>query len=698
MLFTNSLPQPDHYSKLITFYMSLMLLVSCYTFFLFTGHILLLIITLVASLLALLNKKTVRISNRSIIYSFTIAMVAAFFTRELSELSSIPFFLPVDFLFPLYIYSGICCLFLRQRFLTVCALTACVWMSNLAMGSALNEPENFSNPFFEQNLPLRHFLFIFTVTSQVILLILLMYRHMHESSIDAKKKVNNKKWLIRWTSLTLVLGLTIFSSYRWPEVFPYLEKLIAPYTGKYSKRNNSRSFFPEQVSLNHTVDLKQEKEMKKPALYIKSKIAPGYLRGRTYDTYKDGLWKNSEAFTRKPVEYLDESLSIGQVNLSEKKSSAEQLHVFIARNLVTDVLYTNGNVNRIDLIAESISTNGNGVYKAQVWDKSAGYSFSNVAGDPFKQEAASPRGEPSKTYLEVPQNIQDSIQKFTTEINVSSDLPTERKMQFITAWLRENIDYSLEPQKFEYGVDPVIQFLTKTKRGHCELFASANIMIFRQMGIPARYVSGFVTFQNSGNKDDYIAHMGDAHAWVEAWVDGKGWVLFEPTPASAIPTGQYEKWFLEVWKEKVSLIFASVLSDLKRGYFAEAIWKVLGAIGQGLSNLFTGTNAWVSWPILILVIWTLYKRKNVQQTSKGKNSKFDQELNKVQRLLFKYIRKKNLFIEEKDSLNDLSNKVMHDLQDPKLALMIDEYSRVIYGPEKDYKRLIKLKVKIRQLA
>ncbi|MDB4934427.1 MAG: Transglutaminase-like enzyme putative cysteine protease [Labilithrix sp.] len=106
------------------------------------------------------------------------------------------------------------------------------------------------------------------------------------------------------------------------------------------------------------------------------------------------------------------------------------------------------------------------------------------------------------------------------------------KARAIEQHLRRELAYDLaSPSR---GADqPVDHFLFESKRGHCELFAAAMATMLREVGIPSRSVTGFVggTYNRFGGY--YVVRQGEAHAWVEAYVDGPrpGWRTFDPTPA-----------------------------------------------------------------------------------------------------------------------------------------------------------------------
>lgn len=102
----------------------------------------------------------------------------------------------------------------------------------------------------------------------------------------------------------------------------------------------------------------------------------------------------------------------------------------------------------------------------------------------------------------------------------------ERAARRLEQWLKRNLSYTLElPGDVD---DPLTDFLFERKEGHCEHFATALAVMLRTRGVPARLVGGFFGGERIGER--YVVRAGDAHAWVEAWVDGKGWVMLDATP------------------------------------------------------------------------------------------------------------------------------------------------------------------------
>ena len=88
------------------------------------------------------------------------------------------------------------------------------------------------------------------------------------------------------------------------------------------------------------------------------------------------------------------------------------------------------------------------------------------------------------------------------------------------------------PWNFRSGksADPLANFLFTRRKGHCEYFASAMAVMLRTVGIPSRLVTGFQKRRLQSHHGLWVVRASDAHSWVEAWIPGRGWSTFDPTP------------------------------------------------------------------------------------------------------------------------------------------------------------------------
>lgn len=137
-----------------------------------------------------------------------------------------------------------------------------------------------------------------------------------------------------------------------------------------------------------------------------------------------------------------------------------------------------------------------------------------------------------KTYLNVPSGL-DRLKALcqSADINGADDA-----IAFVQSTLSENAQYTLKPGIAPLGDDIVEYFLFENKKGYCVHFASAGTLMFRMLGIPARYVTGYRVNKGLFFKQedgDYYAAISDryAHAWCEIYVRDKGWIPIEVTPS-----------------------------------------------------------------------------------------------------------------------------------------------------------------------
>lgn len=107
--------------------------------------------------------------------------------------------------------------------------------------------------------------------------------------------------------------------------------------------------------------------------------------------------------------------------------------------------------------------------------------------------------------------------------------PTE--LEYVAAVLRyfynEGFGYTLKPPTL--GTDSVDDFLFGTRLGFCEHFASSTAFLFREAGLPARVVTGYQGGELNEDMGYWLVRQYDAHAWVEVYVTGTGWLRVDPT-------------------------------------------------------------------------------------------------------------------------------------------------------------------------
>jgi transglutaminase-like putative cysteine protease len=114
--------------------------------------------------------------------------------------------------------------------------------------------------------------------------------------------------------------------------------------------------------------------------------------------------------------------------------------------------------------------------------------------------------------------------------DVAASLPSASRpleaVEGAVAWVRENIAYQRGVTSVSTGSEEVLA----SRRGVCQDFAHVTIALLRALGVPARYVSGYL--YPDGDGDRGIAVSGESHAWVEAWLGE--WLPADPTNGARV--------------------------------------------------------------------------------------------------------------------------------------------------------------------
>ncbi len=214
--------------------------------------------------------------------------------------------------------------------------------------------------------------------------------------------------------------------------------------------------------------------------------------------------------------------------------------------------------------------------------------------DPDRSGARGRRSDatvaPSPRLVEAPPEVARYREIARGVVGPSTD-PAERAAR-IEAWLRTSFRYTTdmpEPDRAR----PVLDFLERIRRGHCEYFASSMTLLMRSLGHPARMAVGFRGGDYLETRAQWSFRGNHAHAWCEVFYEGLGWVLYDPTPPARgdLVTGAAAQ------SEGPSLFERLArFSDEDRRQLAESAGRALAAVGAVL----TGATAAGPWPTIVL--------------------------------------------------------------------------------------------------
>src|SRR5712671_478982 len=193
----------------------------------------------------------------------------------------------------------------------------------------------------------------------------------------------------------------------------------------------------------------------------------------------------------------------------------------------------------------------------------------------------------SGSYLRLPV-IDPRIPRLAAQI-VGSALGNYDKALAIEHYLKTHFGYTLQLPRTAMK-DPLANFLFERKQGHCEYFASSMAVMLRTLGIPARVVNGFRSDEFNDLTGNYVVRAKNAHAWVEAYFPGYGWITFDPTPGGAVGSPQgwgramlyldaaasfWREWVVSYDSSHQYVLGRSVLSGTRSSWEGARLWARL---------------------------------------------------------------------------------------------------------------------------
>jgi len=212
-------------------------------------------------------------------------------------------------------------------------------------------------------------------------------------------------------------------------------------------------------------------------------------------------------------------------------------------------------------------------------------------------------------FLRLPEGIDERIAALAQELTQGMSDPVS-KANALRRFLDENFEYTLSQPNGDKP-DPLAAFVFDDRTGHCEYFATAYATMLRAVGVPSRVVGGY-----AGGLWDRAANIAvftsnHAHAWVEWYRAGAGWVMDDPTPAAHAQPNHLAG--LQAWMERVSRYWDDNVVDYGISQQIE--------IFRSVSQPFRGKNwRWrlpkVVWavPVLVFVLlaWWFFRHRRAR--------------------------------------------------------------------------------------
>jgi len=288
--------------------------------------------------------------------------------------------------------------------------------------------------------------------------------------------------------------------------------------------------FSNNVTLGEIGRIKQSSA---PVMHVRSYQGEGFLpvrwRGAALAEFDGQRWFNPQG--QEQVIQVED----GQVVVRSATEGASrgpnliyQVHL---EPLIADTLFFAGTVEtiKIDVRYLRYSRGGGFHVAARYGNRGLNYSASGFLPNewaPGRYSAQLPPGI-QREYLSLPPT-DPRIPELAREMTAGAESPAQ-KARAMEGHLRQDYGYTLELLSKPVD-DPLAYFLFVRKKGHCEYFASSMAVMLRTLGIPSRVVTGFQSGVYNPMTGWQVIRASDAHSWVEAWIEGRGWTTFDPTP------------------------------------------------------------------------------------------------------------------------------------------------------------------------
>ena len=241
-----------------------------------------------------------------------------------------------------------------------------------------------------------------------------------------------------------------------------------------------------------------------------------YLRGAAYDYYDGKTWRSTPGWNSWSLYYSSNSSMLKSVTIQTEKVHSVMYFTYAPfdneRRVVGGRIRNDQNLKTYTMRYRDPIT-----YDPALDDKN-----DDIGGEQLAE------------YLQLPDSTRATAESI---LRGRVGIPTEttnagqtwRNAQHIASWVSARAKYDLNASKMPANEeDFALWFLEKAKTGYCIHFATACTVLLRAAGIPAQYVTGYMVETEMGRTTTVTEKH--AHAWVEVFINGVGWVVVEPTP------------------------------------------------------------------------------------------------------------------------------------------------------------------------
>jgi hypothetical protein len=199
-------------------------------------------------------------------------------------------------------------------------------------------------------------------------------------------------------------------------------------------------------------------------------------------------------------------------------------------------------------------------------------------------------GRPTDNDVRLPAREAPLLTRLAEDLRLPGQAP-EQAVAAVERFFRKEFRYAMYVPEQRPGLDALADFLTRTRAGHCEYFATATVLLLRAAGVPARYAVGYAVDEFSPLEGRYVVRARDGHAWALAYVND-AWHDVDTTPGDwrAVEAASASSW------ESVWDVWSWLAFLVTRWRWSEG------------SGTWVGYLGWLLVPLSAVLIWRVYAR------------------------------------------------------------------------------------------
>jgi len=296
-----------------------------------------------------------------------------------------------------------------------------------------------------------------------------------------------------------------------------------------------------------------------------------YWRVLVLDHYDGKAWSQNISHNKKPV---------AKPNLTELVAADQNLnqHLYYEYDVISEAsekkwLYSLANVTGFDSNIKMVE--GDVLRNNIKLMSPLKYSVTSAVHKSLLGQVAPLTNKQQLAYLQYPQYLNKQTQSLASQLwQASNTVPQflARVEQYVA---QGEFVYTLRPNTLSDS-SQIDEFLFDSPLGFCAHYAGALTYMLRSVGVPSRIVLGYMGGEKNQHGDYYSVYQYDAHAWVEYWLDDKGWVRVDPT-----------SW---VSPDRIELGMSSAVKDEFVGFKTDSKWL------KDMRHRFMSLNyLWQDW-------------------------------------------------------------------------------------------------------